>query len=150
MSDEVKEVVEGMGKAFEEFKATNNQRLEELEKKGSVDPLIDEKLQKIEADMDKFEDANQKLTVQAQESKTMNEKLDRLETMVKRPFYAESIQEQKDQAHKSFYKYLQKGKEGMEDVEVKALSVSNDTGAGFLAPTESVNELIKTVTEISP
>ena len=44
MAEEVKEAVDGMVKAFEEFKATNDARLEELEKKGSVDVLVEEKI----------------------------------------------------------------------------------------------------------
>ncbi len=63
MAEEVKEAIDGMVKAFEEFKATNESRLAEIEKKDSADVLYDEKIKKIEADMDKFEDINQKLTV---------------------------------------------------------------------------------------
>lgn len=149
MSDDIKTAVEGIAVAFEEFKATNDARLAEIEKKGHSDPLVEEKLKNIEADLDRFEDINQKLTAQMQESKGMAEKLDRFETMLKRP---EAGVESKnvDYAMKSFDKWLRKGKEGMEPDEVKALSVSNDTSGGFLAPPEYVQELIKTVTEISP
>ncbi len=45
---------------------------------------------------------------------------------------------------------MRKGKESLDDLEIKALSVSNDTSGGFLAPEEYVRELIKTITEISP
>ena len=45
---QVKEAVESMGKAFEEFKATNDKKLSDLEKKGSTDPLVEDKLSKIE------------------------------------------------------------------------------------------------------
>lgn len=149
MSDEVKEVVEGIGKAFEEFKATNDQRLSEIEKKGTTDVVTEEKLQRIEADLDKFEDINQKLTAQANEAKSVNDKLDRLETMVKRPTASIETTEVKAE-EKAFTKWLRKGKEGLEEMETKALSVSDDTSAGFLAPPEYVRELIKTVTEVSP
>ena len=40
MSDDVKTAVDSMATAFEEFKATNDQRLAEIEKKGSSDPLV--------------------------------------------------------------------------------------------------------------
>ena len=53
MSEEiVKEAVEDMGKAFEEFKATNDKRLSEIEEKGSADPLTEAKLSEIEKDLD--------------------------------------------------------------------------------------------------
>ena len=44
MSEDIKTAVEGMASAFEEFKATNDARLTEIEKKGSSDPLVEEKL----------------------------------------------------------------------------------------------------------
>ena len=149
MSEDVKNAVEGMAKAFEEFKSTNDARLAEIEKKGSSDPLVEEKIKNIEADLDRFEDINQKLTLQAQESKKVEEKLTEFETLLKRP-EAGLQAPQVDLATKSFDKWLRKGKENMDVDEVKALTVSDDTSAGFLAPPEYVRELIKTLTEISP
>ena len=46
---------------FEEFKKTNDQRLAEIEKKGAADPLTIEKLNRIEADLARTEEVNQKL-----------------------------------------------------------------------------------------
>ena len=149
MSDDVKNAVEGIAVAFEEFKATNDARLAEIEKKGSTDPLVEEKLKNIEADLDRFEDINQKLTLAQEQTKQMGEKLESMETMLKRP---ESGLDTKsvDAEMKLFDKWMRHGEKGMEPDEVKALTVSDDSQAGFLAPPEYVNELIKTITEISP
>ena len=149
MSDDVKNAVEGIAVAFEEFKATNDARLAEIEKKGSSDPLVEEKLKNIEADLDRFEDINQKLTLAQEQTKQMGEKLENMETMLKRP---ESGLDTKsvDAEMKLFDKWMRHGEKGMEPDEVKALTVSDDCQAGFLAPPEYVNELIKTITEISP
>ena len=149
MSEDVKNAVEGMAKAFEEFKSTNDSRLAEIEKKGSSDPLVEEKIKNIEADLDRFEDINQKLTLQQQESKKVEEKLTEFETLLKRP-EAGLQAPQVDMSTKAFEKWLRKGKENMDVDEVKALTVSDDTSAGFLAPPEYVRELIKTLTEVSP
>ena len=149
MSDDIKNAVEGMAKAFEEFKSTNDARIAEIEKKGSSDPLVDEKIKNIEADLDRFEDINQKLTLAQQEQKQVQEKLNTFETLLKRP-EAGVESKQIDISTKAFDKWLRKGKENMDIDEVKALTVSNDTAAGFLAPPEYVRELIKTLTEISP
>jgi len=149
MSDDIKNAVEGMAKAFEEFKSTNDARIADLEKKGSTDPLVDEKIKNIEADLDRFEDINQKLTLAQQEQKQVQEKLDTFETLLKRP-EAGSEAKQIDMSVKAFDKWLRKGKDNMDIDEVKALTVSDDTAAGFLAPPEYVRELIKTLTEISP
>ena len=51
MDDNLKTCLEGLNGAFEEFKATNDQRLAEIEKKGEADPLVEAKLSKIEADL---------------------------------------------------------------------------------------------------
>ena len=149
MSEDIKTAVEGMATAFEEFKATNDARLAEIEKKGSSDPLVDEKLKNIEADLDRFEDINQKLTLAQQEQKGFSEKLENMEALLKRPEVSMET-DQVDLAVKAFDKWLRKDKQGLEPEEIKALTVSDDTQAGFLAPPEYVNELIKTLTEISP
>ncbi len=149
MSEDIKTAVEGMATAFEEFKATNDARLAEIEKKGSSDPLVDEKLKNIEADLDRFEDINQKLTLAQQEQKGFGEKLENMEALLKRPEVSMET-DQVDVAVKAFDKWLRKDKQGLEPEEIKALTVSDDTQAGFLAPPEYVNELIKTLTEISP
>ena len=64
MSDDVKTAVDAMAGAFEEFKKTNDQRLADIEQKGSSDSVVEEKLSKIEADLDRYESVNQKLTQQ--------------------------------------------------------------------------------------
>jgi hypothetical protein len=55
---EVKDVMT----AFEEFKKPTTQRLKEIEKRGAADPVLEAKLAKIEADLARGEDANQKIT----------------------------------------------------------------------------------------
>ena len=82
---ELREGIEQIGTAFEEFKTTNNQRLKELEKKGTADPLTEEKQKKIEEHLDNWEDFNQKCTKAFLEQKTVGEKVDRIETMMNRP-----------------------------------------------------------------
>jgi HK97 family phage major capsid protein len=151
MSEEniVKEAISDMGKAFEEFKATNDKRLAEIEEKGSADPLTEEKLAKIEADMDKLEDVNQALTKQAQAQDQVKDQVDRIETMLKRPEMGLSTQDIDEKAV-VFEKYLRKGKESLDEMELKVLTVSNDTTGGYLAPPEYVQEMLKTVTEMSP
>ena len=149
MTEDVKTAVEGMAKAFEEFKAENDAKLAEIEKKGSSDPLIEEKIKNIEADLDRYEDINQKLTLAQQEAKQTNEKLTEMETLLKRPDAGVETKEI-DFKLQSFDHYLRKGKDNMSADEVKALTVGDNTQAGFLAPPEYVNELIKTLTEISP
>lgn len=146
---DVKSVVDGMGKAFEEFKTTYDDKLAQIEKKGSADPVTEEKLAKIEGSLDKLEDINQKLVANEKKQEAFNQKIESVEKMMQRPTVGKSTEE--DDLHKkAFNTFLRKGKEQMDEMEVKALSVSDGTQGGFLAPIEYVNELIKTVTEVSP
>jgi HK97 family phage major capsid protein len=45
------DTIERIAGAFEEYKKTNDQRLLELKTKGSVDPLLEEKLRKVDAEL---------------------------------------------------------------------------------------------------
>ena len=49
-NNEVKSAVETLGKTFESFKNTNDERLKQLEAKGTADPITEQKLSKIEKD----------------------------------------------------------------------------------------------------
>ena len=71
---EVKKVVDPLMTGFEEFKKTNDQRLAEIEKKGAADPLTLEKLGKIEADLARTEEVNQKLVAIEREAKAAIER----------------------------------------------------------------------------
>ena len=148
MSEDVKNAIQEMGSTFEEFKKVNDERLEKLEK-GESTAYVDEKLAKVEAKMDSYEDINQKLTVAEANAENIKSQLEKLETVVKRPnsgFESKQV----DEYMEAFDRYCRKGLEGLSDTEKKALTVSNDSTGGYLAPPEYVRELIKDVTEISP
>jgi HK97 family phage major capsid protein len=149
MSEEVKEVMSEFGKAFEEFKQVNDQRLDRLEKGKGEDALLNDKMSKIEAKLDSLEDINQAITQTKAAQDGVAEKVEHLETVLARPnsgYDAKSV----DEITLAFDSYCRKGAENLTDMEKKALTVSNDTTGGYLAPPEYVRELLKTVTEISP
>jgi len=149
MDDQVKTAVDAMASAFEEFKSVNDARLAEIEKKGSADPVTEEKLAKIEADLDRFETVNQKLVSAEAKSEQMSEALANIETMLKRPT-AQVKHDDVDFAVKSWDKWLRKGDQGLDEMEAKALTVGTAATAGNLAPAEYVNEIIKIIEEFSP
>ena len=75
--------------------------------------------------------------------------MEKLETVLSRPnsgFESKQV----DELTKAFDLYCRKGAEALTPDEKKALTVSNDSTGGYLAPPEYVRELIKDVTEISP
>ena len=148
MSEEIKNAISDLGQTFAEFKKVNDERLEQIEK-GESSSYNEEKLSKLEAKMDSYEEMNQKLTIAEQNANDIKEQVSKIETMVARPdsgFESKQI----DEYVNAFDVYCRKGLEGLDPVEKKALTVSNDSTGGYLAPPEYVRELLKTVTEISP
>ncbi|PWB94668.1 phage major capsid protein [Methylosinus sporium] len=153
--------------AFEQFKAANDARLAEIEKKGSADPLLDEKLGKIEKRLGDFEGLNQKLTLAEGQAKAAREAADRIEVAMARiPGAARgggSPGEVKQRANDWLRSVVSahtlgipnlgaEQRKSIEDAiaEYKSLNVSSDTAGGYLAPLEYVREIIKGVTEQSP
>lgn len=147
--DHVKTAVDAMATAFEEFKTVNDKRLAEIESKGSADPVTEEKLAKIEADLDRYENINQKLVQQEKAAEGFGEKLAEIETLLKRPANGMEAK-QVDLSLKAWDSFMRKGEQGMDEMELKALTVGTAATAGNLAPAEYVEELVKVITEISP
>jgi HK97 family phage major capsid protein len=79
------------------------------------------------------------------------ERLDRIEAKANRKG-GDGETEAKERAEaelKAWLNYIRKGPQASE-LEIKTLIVANDVQAGYLAPAEVSNEIIKDITEISP
>lgn len=178
MSD--KTATEKVMEAFEEFKRTNDAALAEIKKNGVADPILTDKLGKVEAALVKFEDANQKSTAAALEAKkaadeakaltdTEKKHVDELEAKLnllslngssdpetrKAELKAKVNDWAKAVVGANLYGVANLSaaqQKALADVtaEYKAMAVNNDTTGGYLAPAEYVREILKTVTLISP
>lgn len=146
MSEEIKVVLDELGSKFEEFKSENKTRLEEIEKKGHADPILQEKVDKMSDDIAKLAEVKQAHEIQQKNLEEATAKIESLETILARPNASKSADV--DMQVKAFGKWLRKGE--VDEMEKKALYESDDTLGGFYAPTEYVADLIKSVTEISP
>jgi predicted nuclease with TOPRIM domain len=71
--EDVKSVITDLGKAFEEFKKTNDARLAEIDKRGSELGDTKEKLERVEADMDQLSDIKARLDRLAADSTNRKE-----------------------------------------------------------------------------
>jgi hypothetical protein len=87
-NNEVKSAVESLGKTFESFKKANDERLSQVEAKGTADPVTEAKLSKIEADLDKFADLEVSIRAQSEAQKQAQESMAKLETIISRPGFA--------------------------------------------------------------
>lgn len=171
MSDlsEIKSIIEAQGRAWDEFKSTND-ALIKAKADGKAVGDLEAKLAKIEPVLAQSEAISAKLTaaenevkaakLAAEEAKTAVESL---EVRFNRQGLGGIGHKQKvdvnqwaravvDAHTKGVVNLSQDQQKALHDVanEYKAMSVSNDTTGGYLAPAEYVREIIKTVTEISP
>lgn len=173
MDAETKTLLDEQMKTFESFKAANDAVQAEIKKLGAADVVMAEKVDRINAGLDKFEDMNQKLTLAQQQAKgaadkvdEIKEQADRIETAIKRSagggsadkkvelkqlvsLWTRSVVQAEARGHASL---SPEGQKLLDTIvaEHKALNVGTDTAAGYLAPTEYVREIIKGVTEMSP
>jgi len=171
MSDlsEIKTIIEAQGRAWEEFKSTNDQAIK-AKADGKAVGDIEAKLANLEKALQSSDAISAKLTaaenevkaakLAAEEAKTAVEDL---EVKFNRQGFGGIGHKQKidvnqwaravvDAHTKGVVNLTQDQQKALHDVanEYKAMSVSNDATGGYLAPAEYVREIIKTVTEISP
>jgi HK97 family phage major capsid protein len=149
--------------AFEEFKAANDNRIRDLERKGSADTVTVDKLNKIEQTLASHEDANQKLTLAqksaekaADEIKVLQKAIEKLESKFGRPG-ANGTEQAKSEYKAAFEGYLRKTDNGISEEErktlreYKTLVAGNDTlGGSYVAPAEVAAEIIKNIVLMSP
>ncbi len=139
MSEEIKKQVEALGSAWSEFKATNDARLKEIEKKGSADVLHTAVLEKISPAMDE-----------------MKAKLDLIEKAANRPGAGGEGEDEKKKAGEAEYKkcflnYLRKGVDaGLSELEAKTMSVGSDPDGGYLVTPQMSAQIITVQNETSP
>jgi HK97 family phage major capsid protein len=137
MSDftEVKGLIEAQGKAFEEFKATNDARLAELVK-GTADPLIEEKTSRINEALNKFGD-----------------QLKAIEAKANRPGAGASDLTAEQKEHKAaFGSWMRKGvgESELSALEAKALNITTAADGGYAVPEELDRDIVKKLVDISP
>ncbi len=131
------ECVNALGRDWEQFRRTNDERLREIERKGSADPLYLESLSKMSNALD-----NQK------------SRLDAMETAFARPGKGPSSAKQ-EAAHseykQAFHNYLRKGMDaGLEMFQSKTLSVGSDPDGGYLVTPTLAQQVISIIRESSP
>jgi HK97 family phage major capsid protein len=164
--NELKGAVDAVGSAFEAFKATNDARLAEIEKKGSADVVTRDKLDRIETSLSKYESLNQKLVQAELAAKNASEsaadlaaKLNRMGSSKSAP-EADEVKARANDWMRAVVRSIARGDGALSEserksldgvaAEMKSLSLSPDTLGGYLAPTEYVREIIKGVVEVTP
>lgn len=161
---ELAKAVEGVKTGFEAFKEANDQRIKEIEAKGAADPLLEEKLAKIERDMDaKQAKLDQfELAMKRQSRTVVDEKGNEIDLDAKAAKWANMVArsrgtrvedfgaKQLDAYKQAFDTFLRKGDEIIGADEKKALSVGTDPDGGYVVHPDMSGAIVTKVFETSP
>ena len=167
MSDEIKkatEAVDALHVGFEEFKAANDARLAEIEKKGAADPVLTEKIARIEADLDKAQKAadDAALAVKRQSRMVTDSDGNEVNLDAKALAWARNIARSRGTDVRDFgnsgmtaYKsaldaYIRKEERTLSSDEVKALSVGSDPDGGYVVYPDMSGRIVTRIFETSP
>lgn len=126
-------------RAFEAYKETNDDRLAELERRSASDPLIDDKLARLDRALDETKRVADRLAVKAQRPHLGG--AGALETAAVR------------EHRRAFDEYVRKGETAnLARLEAKALAVTTSSGAdgGYLVPPETERAVMSALKDISP
>lgn len=178
MADDIETLIKQQGEAFEAFKKSNDEQLAEL-KKGINDPVLVERIGKIEKSLDGALEAKtaldraiaeekaerealelkigrMRLSGHSDESaarevdlKAFNDQLGGLAAARNRPFTA--LDQQGYDAYKTAIDhYLREGKENLSADEVKILQVGSDPDGGYWVTPDLSGRIVTKVFETSP
>lgn len=165
---DINETIDGLGKAFEEFKKANDANLKQR------DVVLEEKMARLDAAMNAAEDAKAAIEAEAKRADEIEKRLNRMGLSGKggsddvekelksfnaiaamhaaerktafTPFTAETMGEYKA----GFETFMRKGDRGFFDAERKSMSVGSDPDGGYLVPADMAGRMIAKVYELSP
>lgn len=171
---EVKQLFEGLNKAFEDFKVANDERLKQIEQNGKADPLLEEKVDKANSNVTAME------TKLSEAQKEIQNRVDELDLSMQRqglgangkPTDGDLKAETKEffsmvngrqvqdsevdvdaySAYKqAFGQYLRQGNKALNNADIRnALSVGSDPDGGQWVPASTSNRIITKIFETSP
>jgi HK97 family phage major capsid protein len=141
--------------AFDEFKQVNDANLKQR------DVVLEDRLGKLSASLDRFENLNQKLVSEERARVAMQEQLDSVDAAMNRKVFGKGGNlPSKDEEHyrTAFNRAVRRSPEDRDPGDVTllnkrkaALIKGDDAAAGYLvAPAEMISEIIKDIVEISP
>ena len=136
IGDDVANAFDEFMQAFEAFKESNDERLNQLESGNGADVVTTQKMNRINRSLDE-----------------QKARMDELMLKNQRPGIGRSqpISAIQFEHKNAFDDYVRRGNEnGLRQFEEKAMSYGSDADGGYLVPDETANEIGKRLTAISP
>tara|TARA_R110002073_G_scaffold70042_1_gene173416 strand:+ start:2795 stop:4003 length:1209 start_codon:yes stop_codon:yes gene_type:complete len=134
MTLETKEALENLNRAFEQFKTTNDDRLAEIERKGQADVVTEEKLARLDQDLERLQNMTRRLHAAGQRPGLEGK--------------ATELGPDLQQKAQFFDGFIRKGQEVA--LDQKALSTAVDTDGGYTVPVALDQQIEKRLRDISP
>lgn len=175
---EIKSLIERQGEAFEAYKATLDEKVGEIKKGGAADPVLLDRMEKVEKSLDDAVEGKAAIEAAIEAERKEREELEiRLQRhgvrgdgedakaeLARREFNTVLAAHAADQkrafqpldaeqfdAYKSaFANALRKNERGLEDHEIKALSVGSDPDGGYVVDPDTSGRIVRKVYETSP
>lgn len=164
MDEELKKLIEEQAKAWEEFKKTNDARLAAIEAKGAADPLLDQKLDKVNAELTRIsgdfkkrsDELEKKLNrpgigdgeLPAKELKAFNLALKSHAQRLNRQAVPDFGVEEYSAYKTAFGSFLRKDGRSLTADEYKALAAGSDPDGGYMCPPEIDMSIDRVVTQL--
>lgn len=160
MTNDIRTAVYDLGRAFEQFKDANDQRIREMERRGSADPLTEMKVNRLNAEISRASDA----------ADAAKKRVDLLETALSRApsskgddwKEAEAFMTERKHAldqgfgvdayrqyRNAFRSYIRKNNAGSGVDEIKALAAGSDPDGGFAVTPDMSGRIATLVRETS-
>ena len=162
MTTENKTLVYELGRSFEAFKEANDRRLNEIERRGTADPLTESKVNRLNAELSRTSD---QLSEQKKRVDQMETAFSRQGRVTGADDWEEAdlfLRERKGSgstdmgidAYRNYKKalqnYLRKNNAGSAIEEIKALSVGSDPDGGYSVTPDMSGRIAQLVRETSP
>ena len=160
MSVELRTAVEAVNRGFDEFKAANDKRLAEIEKKGSADSLTVERVENLSTKLGELGERQRKIETRLSRPHLGGGDADAEETKAARQFFT-AVSGRPVAAsdvdvgaygeyQRAFVMYLHHGEKMLSPDQTKALSVGVDAAGGYFVSAEMDNAIVKRLFESSP
>jgi len=145
---ELKDTIEQLGRAFEQFKSANDQRLQQIEQRGSADPALVEKLERLSARIGELDQ--------------IKGDLDKLQTKSGRPDFGGSKAESAHEQHKQLFTKWMRQRDGDASRELRSFEAEmrqkgvfttgsgGDAAGGYAVPEIIATDIMANLIDISP
>jgi len=134
--NEVHAATDTLARAFEEYKSVNDVRLAEIERRGSADVLLGDKLSRMDQTITRLQD-----------------EVGSVETALRRPAKGQAavLHEEGNEYKSAFMRYVTKGLENeITSLQTKDMDVIGDQLGGYMVPAEMADRIVTRQFDTTP